>query len=122
MTEERRPRDLALLLLAIGVGPPRLRARDQQADHAGGELLRKVLDLVISLDPEPEEVETVLAQVVNELGEPTGPTRAVCLGFRQEWDACRNAPGAWSWLIAEALEAAEAPRKRRRERGPETTP
>jgi len=36
-----RPRDLALLMLASGELAPRQRARDQQADRAGGDLKRR---------------------------------------------------------------------------------
>ena len=111
----RRPRDLALLLLAIGTGPPRARARDQQADVAGGELLRRVLDRVAAADPEPEALDETLAAIVEEFGPPEGPTRGVCLQVRQDWEETRAAPGAWAWLIAEAIdrgERGEAPRRR----------
>ena len=47
-----RPGDLALFLLASGETMPRKRARDQQADIAGLELKRQVLDMLISIDPE----------------------------------------------------------------------
>jgi hypothetical protein len=117
-----RPRDLALLLLAIGGGPPRQRARDQQADLAGLELHRRVLDRLASLDPEPEECEAALAKIVAEFGEPTGPTRGVCLRVKQEWEEARDSPLAWSWLLSEALEAGNDAPKQRRRRGPESAP
>lgn len=120
--ELRRPRDLALLLLATGGGPPRQRARDQQADLAGVELHRRVLDRLAALDPEPEDCEAALARIVAEFGEPTGPTRGVCLRVRQEWEECRATPSAWAWLIAEAIEATDGPPRRRRHRGPENAP
>jgi hypothetical protein len=119
---ERRPRDLALLLLAIGGGPPRQRARDQQADLAGLELHRRVLDRLASLDPDPADCEAALARIVQEFGEPTGPTRGVCLRVRQEWEEARDSPLAWSWLLAEALEAGNGEPRRRRRRGPESHP
>lgn len=120
--EGRRPRDLALLLLAIGGGPPRDRARDQQADLTGADLHRRILDRVAALDPEPEGCEAALASIVAEFGEPTGPTRGLCVRFKQEWDECRAAPGSWSWLLAEALDAGAGVPKRRRRRGPENVP
>jgi hypothetical protein len=120
--ESRRPRDLALLLLAMGGDPPRQRARDQQADLAGVELRRKVLDRLAALDPEPDECESALARVVAELGEPSGPTRGICLGFKHEWEECRTSPAAWSWLLAEAIRAADGTPNRRRGRGPENLP
>jgi hypothetical protein len=100
----RRPRDLALLLLALGSDPPRARARDQQADRAGGELRRRALDRLAALDPEPEDLDAALAGVVAGLGEPSGPTRAVCSQVRQEWHDAMLVPGYWAWLLAEALE------------------
>ncbi len=120
--EKRRPRDLALLLLAIGGDPPRQRARDQQADLAGGELFRRVLDRLAALDPEPDGCEAALYQIVAEFGAPTGPTRGLALRIKQEWDECRASPGSWGWLLAEALEAGTGAPKRRRKRGPESDP
>jgi hypothetical protein len=117
-----RPRDLALLLLAIGGGPPRQRARDQQADLAGLELHRRILDRLACLDPEPDDCEATLARIVEEFGQPTGPTRGVCLRVKQEWEECRDSPTAWSWLLAEALEAGSDAPRRRRGRGPEVAP
>jgi hypothetical protein len=118
----RRPRDLALLLLAIGGGPPRQRARDQQADLAGVELLRKILDRLAALDPEPDDFESALARIAAEFGEPSGPTRGLCLGIKREWEECRVSPAAWSWLLSEAIQAAEGVPKRRRGRGTQSLP
>lgn len=100
----RRPRDMALLLLAIGTEPPRARARDQQADRAGGALRRLVLNRLAALDPEPDGLDAALAAVVAELGEPTGPARGVCSQVRREWDDLCAAPGAWAWLVSEAID------------------
>jgi hypothetical protein len=99
----RRPRDLAVLLLAIGTDPPRARARDQQADRAGAELRRRVLDRLAALDPEPDAIESALAAIAAAIGEPTGPTRGVCSQILQEWEQTRVAPGAWAWLVSEAV-------------------
>lgn len=105
--DARRPRDLALLLLAIGTGPPRQRARDQQADRAGGELRRRVLDRLAALDPEPGAIEAALASIVAGFGDPTGPTRGVCSQVLAEWEQARVSPGAWPWLLSEAIESAD---------------
>lgn len=103
----QRPRDLAVLLLAASGDPPRARARDQQADRAGGALRRRVLDRLAAIDPEPEALDEALAAIVAELGEPSGPTRGVCSAIRQEWSEARLVPGYWSWLLAEAVERTE---------------
>jgi hypothetical protein len=94
--EPLRPRDLALLLLASGDLRPRQRARDQQADTAGLELKRRVLDRLAALDPEPAEVEAALARIVEEMGPPLGPTRAVATLVRDEWQAACAAP---EWIL-----------------------
>src|SRR3984893_8205388 len=92
-SELLRPRDLALLLLASGDAAPRQRARDQQADRAGLELKRRVLAALVECDPEPDEVEAVLMEVVEEVGPPTGPTRSVAALVLREWQAAAAAPG-----------------------------
>ena len=117
--EPRRPRDLALLLLAMGGGSPRQRARDQQADLAGAEIRRRVLDRISAIDPEPGDLDLTLNRIVLELGEPTGPTRGVALGIRQEWQECRASPIAWGWMIGEAIKAADGSTRRRKGRGPQ---
>jgi hypothetical protein len=118
-----RPRDLALLLLATSHEPPRARARDQQADRAGGALRRRVLDRLLE-DPEPEVLEVALAAIVAAFGEPSGPTRGVCSMFRQEWAESRLAPGYWTWLLSEAVARGDGERgpRRRRSDGPEPAP
>lgn len=115
----RRPRDLALLLLAAEVRPPRARARDQQADLAGSVLRREILDRIAARDPEPDGLDIALTSIVAELGEPNGPTRALCAAFRDEWEAGRSSPGFWGWLLAEAVQASRPaelgePSRRRR--------
>jgi len=122
LTQGRRPRDLAVLLLASFSGPPRQRARDQQADLAGGELFRKVLDRLAALDPDPEDCEAALFGIIEEFGEPTGPTRGLCVRFSQEWREFEGNPEAWSWLLNEAIEAGQGVvKRRRRDRGPESS-
>jgi hypothetical protein len=108
--EDRRPRDLALLLLAMGSKPPRGRARDQQADVAGARLQRRVLERLVGLDPEPdsEAVRGALAAVVTEIGEPTGPTRSVCIQLARDWDDFQADDDAWAWLISQALKRCES--------------
>ncbi len=112
-----RPKDLADLLLAGGDLLPRARARDQQADLAGMELKREVLIRLSALDPEPEEIDTALARIIATIGEPSGPTRAVCLSVRYDWDAACLSPSFVGWLLEEAIrESSGTPRKGKRGR------
>ena len=106
-TEPRRPRDLALLLLASGDEPPRERARDQKADLVGMALRHRVLQRIAALDPEPETFNECLAAIVHESGEASGPTRAVATAILQDWESSRIAPDFWPWLVAEAVKATE---------------
>jgi hypothetical protein len=98
-----RPRDLALLLLASGDLRPRKRARDQQADRAGLEIKRRILEQVAALDPEPEELEAALLKMIDEMGAPSGPIRAVAAVVRDEWQVACSAPEWVSQLLSEAV-------------------
>jgi hypothetical protein len=100
-----RPRDLALLLLASGDLLPRKRARDQQADRTGLELKRRLLDRLAALDPEPHDLDAALLQIVDEMGPPTGPTRALAISVKEEWQmACAN-PSFLQHLLEQATDA-----------------
>ena len=113
--EVLRPRDFAMLLLASGDLAPRQRARDQQADRAGMELKRRVLDAVAARDPEADELEGVLLDIVEELGPPTGPTRSVALAVYEEWQTAVLSPGFVAHLLGEAIQESgreEQPRGR----------
>ena len=111
MSDVPRPKDLALLLLASGELLPRQRARDQQADRAGLDLKRQVLDRLVALDPDPAEVEAALLQIVDELGPPSGPTRAIALSILEDWkDAC-TAPEWMALLLGESVREGEEDRR-----------
>jgi hypothetical protein len=101
--EAIRPRDLALLLLAAGGAAPRQRARDQQADLAGLELRRRLLNELVALDPEPDELEAALLAAVERLGPPTGPSRSLALAFLEEWRAASGTPEWVGHLLGEAV-------------------
>jgi hypothetical protein len=113
--EPLRPRDLALLLLASGDMRPRQRARDQQADTAGLELKRRVLDRLAALDPEPADMEAALARIIEEMGPPHGPTRAVAVLVRDEWLAACASP---EWVLHLLQEGTAADEDGRGPRGP----
>jgi len=100
-----RPSDLALFLLASGEMLPRQRARDQQADIAGLELKRRVLDMLVALDPDPADVEQALLQIVAAIGPPEGPTRAICATVYEEWETAASTPAFVEWLLEQALHA-----------------
>jgi hypothetical protein len=112
-----RPSDLALFLLASSETMPRQRARDQQADIAGLELKRRVLDLLVAIDPEPEELEAALAQAIETLGPPNGPTRAICRTFLEDWEAAALTPEFSEWLLGQAIREGEQPPGREGRRG-----
>lgn len=107
-----RPADLARLLLASGDLLPRQRARDQQADLAGIALKRAALEQLIALDPEPEELDAALAQIIAALGPPYGPIRGICLNIRYDWEAASTTPGFVEWLLQEARRAAAGHRRK----------
>jgi hypothetical protein len=111
-----RPRDLALLLLASGDLLPRKRARTQQADSAGLDLKRQVLESITAIDPDPADLEATLMQIVQELGPPAGPVRALAILFREEWQAACVTPAWMAHLLAEAI-AAPHPRRKDQPRG-----
>lgn len=103
-SEPLRPRAFALLLLASGDLAPRQRARDQQADRAGMDLKRRVLDALAARDPEAEEMEGALLAIVEDLGPPTGPTRSIALSLYEEWQTAVLSPGWVAHLLGEAVE------------------
>ena len=116
MTDALSPRDFALLLLGSGETAPRMRARDQQADAAGLELKRRVLTEVVVRDPAADEFEPELLSIVDDLGPPTGPTRAVALGILEEWRFAAASPEWVPHLLGEAV-AERAPGKGNRRGG-----
>jgi len=113
--ETLRPRDLAWLLLASRDLLPRQRARDQQADLAGMQLKRRVLDRLAALDPEPAELEAGLVRIIEEIGPPTGPTRAIAAELRDEWRIAVTTPEWVAQLLGEAMaESTEGKQRGRR--------
>jgi hypothetical protein len=106
LTPTLRPRDFALLLLASGDLLPRQRARDQAPDLAGLALQRRILDGLAARDPEPEELELALSAIVEEVGAPTGPTRAIALHVRDDYRSVAASPQ----LVEHLLSQATAPR------------
>ena len=113
-----RPRDLALLLLASGDLLPRQRARDQQADRVGLDLARRVLDRLAALDPEPAQLEAALSRIVEEIGPPLGPTRAIAATVRDDWQTACATPEWVAQLLGQAVqqsarEGEDRPRGRR---------
>jgi hypothetical protein len=89
-----------MLLLSSGELSPRQRLRNQTPDFIGLELKRRLLQSIAALDPEPGELEAILARLIDELGSASGrgPVRALALGFRDEWQALPANP-AWIELL-----------------------
>jgi hypothetical protein len=102
-SELLRPRDFALLLLASSDALPRQRARDQQADRAGLELKRRLLNEIVTRDPDPDDTEATLVELVEEMGPPTGPTRSLAALILQEWRLAMCTPTWVEHLVGEAL-------------------
>ena len=73
--------------------------------------------MLVSIDPEPEELDAALMSIVGELGPPTGPTRAICGTIRDEWDAAAFEPGFAEWLIEQALRESANPSGQNAKRG-----
>ena len=111
---EITPADFALFLLASGDMQPRQRARDQQADLAGLALKRRVLDLIVSYAPPADALEATLLRIVQEIGPPQGPTRALCASIRDEFADAASTPGFMEWLIEEAVRENAGKREKRR--------
>jgi hypothetical protein len=111
-----RPGDFARILLAAGGGPPRARARDQQADQIGESIRNRVLNRLVALDPEPDGLESTLAAIIAETDEPSGATRAVCTAILQEWQMIGMSPSFWPFLIGQAIEMKEGDAGARRKR------
>lgn len=112
--DEIRPADFALFLLASGDLMPRKRARDQQADLAGLDLKRHMLDMLVSHDPDPADLEAALMRIVGELGPPHGPSRAVAASVRDEWQDAAATPEFVAWLIEQAVDQDRLEREGRR--------
>jgi hypothetical protein len=107
-----RPRDFAVLLLSSGDVAPRQRARDQQADLAGLELKRRLLTALVALDPEPNDLKASLLAIVEELGPPTGPTRAIALTILEEWQVANATPEWLDHLLSEAVRGSATEERR----------
>ena len=102
-----RPRDFALLLLTSGDLLPRQRLRNQTPDTLGLELKRRLLQALAELDPEPGKLDEALARLIDELGPPTGPVRALAVSFRDEWQALPANPEWIEHLKTEAARRGE---------------
>jgi hypothetical protein len=113
--EPLRPRDFAVLLLSSGDVAPRQRARDQQADRAGLDLRRRVLEALIAVDPEAVDLEAALLAIVEDLGPPYGPSRAIALSLFEEWQAASATPGWLAHVLAEAVRGPEGEKRRGRQ-------
>jgi hypothetical protein len=111
-----RPADLAHLLLAGGELLPRQRARDQQSDLAGMALKRDVLHRLVTIDPEPEELDAALEQIIVDVGPPFGPTRGICLNIRYDWEAALASPQFVAWLLDEAVREGAGERRGKKRR------
>ena len=74
---------------------------------------RRVLAAVVARDPSPDDFEAELLVIVDDFGQPTGPTRAVALMILEEWRFAATSPGWVPHLLGEAV----APRQKGNRRG-----
>lgn len=111
--DDPRPADWARLLLASAGGPPRARARDQEADRLGEDLRRQALRRLIDLDPDGAELDQALMTIVAEAPGASGPMRAIALTLRDEWEHAARTPALQALLLNEALRGEDQPRRRR---------
>ena len=109
-----RPRELAVLQLASEEVQSNRRKRGQAPDRIGLELKQRLLRLIADLDPEPEELDAALARLVDDLGPPTGPNRALALSFRDEWKDLQAHPETIGPLFHQTVRSDEGGDKRGR--------
>jgi hypothetical protein len=93
---------------------PRQRARDQQADRAGMRIKQDILSELAALDPDAADLEAALAGIVEKLGPPTGPARAVAVSIREEWQTAAASPRWVAYLLEEATRERGEGRRRGR--------
>jgi hypothetical protein len=74
---------------------------------------RRVLNLLAALDPDPEALEAALSSIASELGEPIGPTRAICLTIYQEWEMAQLNPRFVTFLVEKAAREDDPPSRKR---------
>jgi hypothetical protein len=106
-----QPSQLAMLLLASRESLPRARARDQQADLAGSQLKQRVLQRIIDTDPDSKDFAAILEEIIEEIGEPTGPTRAIARIIIEEWTSAMENPELIRWLIDQAAQTTQDDRR-----------
>jgi hypothetical protein len=76
--------------------------RSQYPDIAGLELKRCLLQRVAELDPESDNLDATLERLIDELGSPPGPMRALAIGFRDDWLGLASNPDWVGQLREEA--------------------
>jgi hypothetical protein len=96
-----RPADLARSLLRAldaSEGRRKRRARDTTPDAIGFALRRSLLERVVAEDPAPDRLEAWLFDRCSEVGEGSGPIRAVSQQLWEEWRLAEHSPAFRSWL------------------------
>ena len=90
-------------MLAAGSQPPRQRARDQKADRTGTELRQQLLQRLVELDPAADQLEATLLLIIEEMGPPAGPLRAIAANVRDDMLHARENPHVVEHLIGKAV-------------------
>jgi len=65
------------------------------------------LQRVADLDPDPGNLNAALASLIDELGPPSGPIRALAMGFRDDWQGLASNPQWLQQLRDEAVQQRE---------------
>lgn len=63
---------------------------------------RRLLQAIADRDPEAEDLDAALARLIDELGPPPGPIRALAIGFRDDWQGLASNPAWMDQLREEA--------------------
>lgn len=93
-----------LAALAASEGRRKRRKRDQTPDQLGQEIKRWILEQVIVADPEPEQFEAWLLELV--LSSPgSGGLRAMCQEVYMEYQLAQQDADFRAWLLVGAPSA-----------------
>ncbi len=101
-----RPREFSLLAMSIESRMPWKLRKKREAHHEVQELKLKLLDHIVSVDPEPDEIERVLFDAALE-ESVDGPARGVVSDILFDWEMVRTSPRTALWMVEQATREPE---------------